>query len=62
MFDYRFYFLNPDNSIEAVVTRTLRDDIDALDHARKLSDGRSIEGWNGKRLVFRMAADGGMAA
>ena len=62
MSDYRFYFLRPDNSIETVINHTLKDDLAALDHARKIGDGKPVEGWNGKRLVFRMTADGSSEA
>lgn len=62
MSDYRFYLLRSDNSIESVSNHTLKDDAAALAYARKLAQGRPVEIWSGKRLVFRMTADGSLAA
>ena len=62
MFDYRFYVLRPDNSIESVSNLTLTDDKAAVAHALSLANGKTLEGWNGKRLVFRITADGRLAA
>jgi hypothetical protein len=62
MSDYRFYILRSDSSIEAVRDHDLDDDVAAIVQARNLAEGKPVEVWSGTRLVFRIAADGSLAA
>jgi hypothetical protein len=58
MLAYRFYILKPDGKIETAANHECADDPAALDHAKQIVDGKSIECWQGTRKLFLLAPDG----
>ena len=58
MLAYRFYILKPDGKIETAANHECADDRAALDHAKKIIDGKPIECWQGARRLFLLDPDG----
>ena len=58
MLAYRFYILKSDGKIEAAANHECADDNEALGHAKKILDNKSIECWQGARKLFLLSPDG----
>jgi hypothetical protein len=58
MLAYRFYILKSDGKIETAANHDCADEKEALEHARRIIDGKSIECWQGARKLFLLYPDG----
>lgn len=55
--DYRIYKTTKEHRIDGIPTEIVCDnDTDAVEQARKMSEGLDIEIWNGPRLVTQLKA------
>ena len=57
MTHYRLYFLDDDDHIRHAVSLECENDDEATELARGHADGRTLELWQGARLVARMAPE-----
>jgi hypothetical protein len=51
---YTFKVLNEQADIIETITHNCGSDLEAFEAAQKVSEGRSIEVWNGPRRLFRL--------
>jgi hypothetical protein len=51
---YTFNVLNEQAEAIETITHNCGNDLEAFEAAQKMSEGRSIEVWNGQRRLFRL--------